>query len=122
MPASTRYDLLRKRLEQFTRMLQGLERGDVRSLHRTRVPSRRLREVLPVVALDPGVSRKLSRPLRKVPQRLGAVRELDVTALLVEQLQVSGRHDHRALGRLAAEVAEQRARARDRLLSKLPTA
>ena len=48
------YELLHKRLERFTRMLQALGEGDVRALHRARVASRRLREMLPVLQLDAG--------------------------------------------------------------------
>ena len=121
MSTSQRYDLLNTRLERFTRMLHGLAEGDVRALHRTRVASRRLREILPVLELDPGVARRLGRRLRKVTERLGVVRELDVLASLIEELHESGRHDSATLARLAVVIAEARTRARDRLLSKLPT-
>ena len=50
-------------------MLHGVEGGDVRALHRTRVASRRLREVLPVLQLDPDMAHKLGRRLRKITQR-----------------------------------------------------
>ena len=123
MPVSTqRYDLLHKRSEQFTRMLHGLDRGNVRALHRTRVSSRRLREVLPILQLDGDVTRKLSRRLRKVTRRLGRVRNLDVLLLLIDELQDSGRPGGDSLKRLAAVVSEERAEERERLLAKLPTA
>ena len=81
MPRSPeRYDLLRTRLERFTQALHGMEEGDVKAVHQARVASRRLREVLPVLQLDPDVLRKLSRRLRKITDRLGTVRELDVLA------------------------------------------
>src|SRR5438105_13417421 len=71
MPAfHPRYDLLRKRLEVFTRVLHGVERGDVRALHRTRVASRRLREVLPILQVDADTTRKLVRRLRRGTDRL----------------------------------------------------
>ena len=123
MPApKQRHDLLQKRLEQFTRMLHGLDEGDVRALHRTRIASRRLREVLPILQLDAEVARKLNRRLRKVTRRLGALRELDVLLLLLGGLHESGRHDEQSLGRLAAAVSEERAEERERLFAKLPTA
>ena len=50
-------------------MLQGVEDGDVDALHRARVASRRLREVLPVLQLDSDVARKLNRRLRKITDR-----------------------------------------------------
>ena len=102
-------------------MLHDLEEGDVRALHRTRVASRRLREILPVLQVDPDVARRLGRRLRKVTQRLGVVRELDVLCLLIAELQESGRYDGQAVRRLATAIGEERARARERLLAKLPT-
>jgi CHAD domain-containing protein len=121
MATSQRYELLNARLDRFTRMLHGLSEGDVRALHRTRVASRRLREILPVLELDPEIARRLGRRLRKVTERLGAVRELDVLAALLEELHESGRHDSATLARLAAVIADARGRARDRLFAKLPT-
>jgi CHAD domain-containing protein len=121
MPTPQRYDLLNTRLERFTRLLHDLGDGDVRALHRTRVASRRLREILPVLELDPDVARRLGRRLRKVTERLGVVRELDVLTALIEELHESGRHDSATLARLAAVIADARGRARDRLFAKLPT-
>jgi CHAD domain-containing protein len=115
---TARHDLLRKRLEGFTRSLPGLGPGDVRALHRTRVASRRLRELLPVLQLDNEVTRKLSRRLRKVTKRLGTVRELDVLHLLIEELHESGRHDYAALARIADEVSRDRGEAREKLLGR----
>src|SRR6185369_7005168 len=97
MPASTRrYDLLHKRLERFTQMLQGLDEGDARALHQARVASRRLREILPVLQVAPDVTSRLGKRLRRVTQRLGVVRELDVLCLLIEELAASGRYDQQA--------------------------
>jgi CHAD domain-containing protein len=121
MSTSRRYDLLNTRLERFTRMLHGFAEGDVRALHRTRVASRRLREILPVLELEPDVARRLGRRLRKVTERLGVVRELDVLTLLLEELHDSGKYDSATVARIAAAIAEARARARDRLFAKLPT-
>src|SRR6266550_3674516 len=123
MPAfHPRYDLLRKRLEVFTRVLHGVERGDVRALHRTRVASRRLREVLPILQVDADTTRKLVRRLRRVTDRLGSVRELDVFLLVLEELHESGRYSDTGLKRVAAAVSEERDQARKRLYEKLPTA
>jgi CHAD domain-containing protein len=123
MPVSKqRYDLLHKRLEQFTRMLHGLDEGDVRALHRTRVSSRRLREVLPILQLDGAVTRKLSRRLRRVTKRLGRVRNLDVLLLLIDELQDARRPDEPSLNRLATVVSEERLAERERLAAKLPSA
>jgi len=101
-------------------MLQGLGEGDVNALHQTRVASRRLREILPVLQVEPDVARRVGRRLRKVTRQLGAVRELDVLSLLVEELAASGRYDHQAIRRVAAFIGDARKRARNRLLDKLP--
>src|SRR5437773_8558593 len=108
MPASPhRYDLLRKRQAVFTRMLHGVEHGDVRALHRTRVASRRLRELLPILQLDPDLARKLVRRLRRVTERLGTVRELDVLLLLLDELHDSGRSAENARRHITELVTEE---------------
>ena len=121
MPASTgRYDLLHRRLEGFTRALHGLDGGDVSAVHHSRVASRRLREILPVLQIESRVAHRLGRRLRKVTQRLGTVRELDVLSLLIDELAASGRYDLSAIRRVGASVSRDRKRARGRLLDKLP--
>ena len=121
MPASTyRYALLRKRLAVFTRALHGVQEGEARALHRARVASRRLREILPVLQLERGVTRKLVRRLRKVTDRLGTVRELDVLALHLEELHRSRTRDSDAVRHLASAIAEERKEARHALREKLP--
>ena len=121
MPVSTtRSELLKKRVDQFTRVLQALEQGDVRALHLARVTSRRMRELVPVLQLDGGTLRKLGRRLRKVTARLGTVRELDVLVLLIEELHVSGRRGSGGLGRVGVRVSKSRDEARKRLFARLP--
>lgn len=119
MPASLdRYEILRKRREWFTRMLHGVESGTDRSVHRTRVASRRLRELLPVLQLDGDTTRKLARRLKKVTDRFGVVRELDVLLSVVHELAATGRYSKSALTRVAVAVGDERQRARARLLTK----
>lgn len=104
-PASPRrYDLLHSRLSRLTRLSDGVERGDVGAIHRARVASRRLRELVPLLQLDNDVSDKLSRRLRRLTRSLGKVRELDVLLLLVDELQEAGRVPDGALTRLKAAV------------------
>jgi CHAD domain-containing protein len=100
----TRYVLLRARLERFSREMPGVETRDIRAVHRTRVSTRRLRELLPVLQLDGGSVTKLSHQLRKVTRRLGRVREADVMLLLIAELHESGRFAEPAL-RLVREAA-----------------
>jgi CHAD domain-containing protein len=120
--SSTRSELLKKRLDQFTRVLNSVEQGDVRGLHRARVASRRLRELLPLLQLDADKARKLGRRLKRVTTRLGTVRELDVLLLLVDEQHVSGRSRSSALGRVGITVAKDRDDARKRLATRLPIA
>jgi CHAD domain-containing protein len=121
--ASHRHDLLRKRLERFSRLIPAVAEGDVHALHGTRVASRRLRELLPVLQLDHSDARRVRRQLRRVTERLGNVRELDVLAALIDELHESRREDDAALTRMARTVADERAAAREKLLErKLPVA
>lgn len=121
MPSTIqRSELLKKRLDAFTRVLNGVEQGDVRALHRARVASRRLRELIPLMQLDDRDARKLMRRLRQVTNRLGAVRELDVLLLSIDELHVSRRARGSALGRVGVIVAKDRDRARKRLAREMP--
>lgn len=112
--------LLKTRLNRYTRALDGLERGDVASLHLVRVASRRMRELIPVLQLRGAAGRKLGRKLRKVTRRLGAVRELDVLLLLIDELHVSRPAHQAALRRVRGGVAAARDHARKRLRDHLP--
>jgi CHAD domain-containing protein len=109
----TRYDLLRARLERFSRALPGVENGDIGAVHRTRVATRRLRELLPVLQLEGKSAGKLSHQLRKMTRRLGGVREADVMLLLIAELHESGRFSEPALRlvRDAARTVREEARA-----------
>jgi CHAD domain-containing protein len=120
--SSTRSELLKKRLDQFTRVLKLVDQGDVGGLHRARVASRRLRELLPMLQLDSDKSRKLGRRLKKVTSHLGTVRELDVLLLLIDEQQVTGRGRSSALGRVGVSVSKDRDDARKRLATRLPVA
>jgi len=119
-PSSTRSELLKTRLDQFTRVLNAVEQGDVRGLHRARVASRRLRELMPMLQLEHDKSRKLGRRLKKVTRRLGAVRELDVLLLLVDELHVARGGRSGSLGRVGISVAKDRDDARKRLETRMP--
>src|ERR1700674_2322259 len=93
MPGSSHlYGPFRKRLDAFAHELGRVEEGDVEAVHRTRVASRRLRELLPLLVLDPDLTRKLTRRLRKVTKQLGNVRELDVLVLLIQELAENDRY------------------------------
>jgi CHAD domain-containing protein len=115
---TTRSDLLRRHLDRFTESLNHVAKGDVRALHQARVASRRLRELLPILHLDREARRKMSRRLRKVTRRLGAVRELDVMVMLIDELRISGRGSQ-PLSRVAVAVSKERDDARMRLVDRM---
>lgn len=106
-----RSELLRAHLETFTRLLQRVEGGDVRAIHRTRVASRRLRELMPVLQVDPSVCARLLRDLRRATRALGRIRELDVTAQLVATLSAETEDARRpALARVSDQLKTTRQR------------
>jgi CHAD domain-containing protein len=101
-------------------MLPGVDKGDERALHRARVASRRLREIVPVLQLDADVTRKLSRRLRRITRRLGEVRELDVMLSLVDELRHANPAHADALTRVSAVVTKARDEARNDFPNRLP--
>jgi len=115
-----RSKILRTHLNRFKAAVNHAAKGDVRAVHRTRVASRRLRELLPILQLEPDRVRKLGRRLRKVTKRLGVVRELDVLLMLIDELHVSHREHSLALGRMAVTVSKERDDARERLSHRMP--
>src|SRR5258708_3272135 len=118
--AHERDDLLSKRVKQFTRMLHGLDQGDTRALHRTRVATRRLRELLAVPALPPDAGAKVGRRLRKVTEVLGPIRELDVLMQMVDELRASDAYSPVALDLIAAGIDKERKTRRRQLVKQLP--
>jgi CHAD domain-containing protein len=116
------FESLRKRVSVFSHQSKRLYDGDVDALHRTRVASRRLRELLPILRLDAHTSDKLSGRLRKVTKRLGAVRDFDVLIGLIAEMHGDRRYSNNALTALQGAVEEQQRNARERLEAKLPPA
>jgi CHAD domain-containing protein len=115
-----RSELLHKHLDRFMPELSHATKGDARALHRARVASRRLRELLAALQLDRDVTRKLSRRLRKITRRLGAVRELDVLLILIDELHVSRPEHSQALSRVAVPVSKARDDVRERVFDRMP--
>jgi CHAD domain-containing protein len=121
-PFVHRYHLFRKRLDAFVHQLPLVAQGSVEGLHRARVASRRLRELIPLLTLDRETTRHLTRRLRKVTKQLGAVRELDVLMLLLDELRRDSRYSPAALKQVGAAVVQARVTACARVAIKLPTA
>jgi CHAD domain-containing protein len=113
------YASLRKRVHAFANQSKRIDEGNADALHRTRVSSRRLRELLPVLRLDGRTTRKLDRRLRRVTRRLGAVRDLDVLMDLIGELQRDRRYPKTALQVLQRSVEEKQKAAREELDAKL---
>lgn len=113
-------DSFRDRLTAFARELDGVRRGNVEALHRARVASRRLRELLPLLELDRATHRRLNRQLRRVTKQLGTVRELDVLIGSIDEFARRPRYSSVALAKLRHTVGLRRDEARERLASKLP--
>ena len=114
------YAPFRKRLKALTKGAEHIHQGDIESLHHTRVASRRLRELVPLLELDSDSSRKLSEQLGKVTKRLGKVRQLDVLMIVIQELSRDGAYSSMALNQLGADVEKARIAARERLATKLP--
>lgn len=118
-PTAERSASFLKRLDAFVRKARHLHEGTVEAVHETRVASRRLREVLPLVGLDPGIAGKLTQRLSKVTRRLGQVRELDVLMLTIDELIRDDRYSSRALMDVGADVARAKAAVREQLATTL---
>jgi CHAD domain-containing protein len=112
----------RTRLDVFITEAERIHHGGIEALHHTRVASRRLRELLPILELQADAARTLGARLKKVTRRLGPVRELDVMAVMIETLERDQRFSSAALRLVGAAVAESRAAERERLAEKLPVA
>lgn len=96
--------------------------GDSEGVHRARVASRRLREVLPVVAGGTVASDDARRAVRRVTRALGPVREIDVATQLLAGLAADrclGGAAHTAVRR---QLAAARAAAMGTARSRLPMA
>ena len=106
--------LLRQRLQALVDALPAATSGDVTSVHRARVASRRLRAVLPVLA-EAARSETLARArrqVRRVTRALGPVRELDVALGHLDEIGPRAGVPARALASVRRAIEEQRRRRR----------
>jgi len=85
------------RIDALTDGIPGLALGNADAIHRTRVATRRLREVLPIAITDHNTARDLRRRLRDVNRILGPIRELDVLSQLLAELQPESRYSTAAV-------------------------
>jgi CHAD domain-containing protein len=95
-----------RRVRALERELPAALDDNVDALHRSRVASRRLREILPVLGLDRAeggmpAAETLGKRIRRVTRALGSVRELDVALGILDEVE-------RAYPELAEVVAAAR--------------
>lgn len=87
MPTSPSCDgLLRLRTRQLGGAIKPVKRGSAAGVHAARVATRRLRELVPLLALDGDHSRRLMRRLRKAGRGLGRVRDVDIRLAQIDAL------------------------------------
>ncbi|MEZ5318656.1 MAG: CHAD domain-containing protein [Vicinamibacterales bacterium] len=112
--------LLRAGTDAVRRLLPAAVRGSVTGVHRARVASRRLRELLPVVAVAAGRDARAARRwLRHLTRTLGGVRELDVTrALLAAEARRWG-WPAAPVARVDRGLARERAEQRRHLVARV---
>ena len=113
--------LLDRRAKALKRHLPSAIKGDGIGVHQARVASRRLREAVPVLGVDVEDSgpRKAGRKIRRLTRALGAVRELDVTITVLDELAARDTLPRVALEEVRGHVIEERERRRATMLERL---
>lgn len=113
--------LLRQRLVSLLTAMPAAQAGDEISVHQARVASRRLREALPVLGAraDADALDSAGKRVRRITRALGPVRELDVTLLLLAELEGKGTAPKRAISRVRTAVLEQRRKRRQAMLEEI---
>jgi CHAD domain-containing protein len=115
-PASLAAHQIQILLSQFTRVRDGIPDA----VHQARVSTRRLRELLPLVASETGQSLTHVRKLvRAAGRALGVVRELDTLMTLGEQLMQAYPVGASALAACRVELGAERERAARGLVKRL---
>ena len=91
-PARTTFrTVFGRRLAEFTTPLPGAEHGRAREIHKARVASRRLREMLPLMDTGRRKERRVRKLMRRVTRRLGRLREAEVLLKLLDSVPDSAR-------------------------------
>ena len=113
--------LLRQRLVSLLKAMPAVHAGDETSVHEARVASRRLREALPVLGASADVDAldRAERRVRRITRALGPVRELDVSLLLLAELEGTGAAAPRAIARVREAVTVQRDARRHDMLEEI---
>ena len=101
--------ILQRRVNDLVRWLPAAGRCEPLAVHRVRVASRRLREVLPVVASGKR-GRLLRTSARRVTRALGPVRELNVTLAMLTEFASRIRLSRDSVARVSGPIEEERQR------------
>jgi CHAD domain-containing protein len=109
---------MRQRLLAMLNAMPAATTGDVTSVHRARVASRRLREVLPVLAEAAGSDAldRAGKQVRQITRALGPIREVDVALGHLEELGARAGVSARALGKVRRHLTDERANRRRAML------
>ncbi len=102
---------LSRRLQVLDHDLAAALDEDVEALHRTRVASRRLREVLPVIEAR-GAAARIRRSrgrVRRLTRALGGVREMDVALGILDEIEAARPESRCVLAVARADVLRERA-------------
>jgi CHAD domain-containing protein len=113
--------LLRRRLNAIETQLPAAIAGDVEGIHQARVASRRLREILPLVAAAAGrhARRALRRDIRSITRRLGPLREIDVALETLAEMDTSAPAHAAAIALVRTRTALERERMHPKIGSAL---
>jgi CHAD domain-containing protein len=110
--------LIRQRLAALRRALPAAKDGDARSLHQARVATRRLREAMPLFGAG-RKAEKVARCVRRLTRLLGPARELDVSLLILDELETNDDVPPAAIDRLRASIADERSRLQEHVRERL---
>ncbi len=114
-PSPSREHLLRQRTQELERALRKVKKGSASGVHKARIATRRLRELVPLLAMNHDHAGRILRRLSKGGTRLGRVRELDVQLGQLEPLVADAAPDA-PLPRLQRELLDKVERRRRRLI------
>src|SRR6478752_2437423 len=113
--------LLEGRADALKHHLPKAIEGDGIGVHHARIASRRLRELVPVLAEDVkgNKARKAEKKIRRLTRALGAVRELDVTLTVLDELAARDTLPRSALEDVRAHVVAEREERRATMLNRM---
>ena len=104
-PSVTPSTLLLRQIDSFLEVLPGVCDGNSAAIHDARVATRRMRELVPLVAgaLMPSDAERLETTLKKATRRLGRARDVDVRLEMLASLEPGVPIAAGELGRLRLE-------------------